>query len=125
MKIIAGVHQPDSGTILHNGAAVRFPTPQDALRAGITLIHQEPLSFPDLSVAENVLFAHGLPRRFPGRVDWGRCIGRSGVSCLRSLGVSDRPEGSGCGGCRSRTSKMVELAAAAGGGCEGAWLIWS
>jgi len=34
-------------------------TVHDAQRAGITLIHQEPISFPDLSVAENLVLGRG------------------------------------------------------------------
>lgn len=54
-KIIAGVHRPTRGTITLNGALVEVPNPITAQALGITLIHQEPLSFPDLSVAENLV----------------------------------------------------------------------
>jgi rhamnose transport system ATP-binding protein len=54
-KIIAGVHRPTTGTILVNGREVEVPSPHAAQDLGITLIHQEPISFPDLSVAENLV----------------------------------------------------------------------
>ncbi len=113
MKIIAGVHRPDTGRIVLNGSRVSFPTPQDALRAGITLIHQEPLSFPDLSVAENVLFAHGLPTTFPGRVDWAAMHGRV-EALFASLGVSIDPRRR-MRGMSVADQQMVELAAALAG----------
>ena len=47
-KILAGVHRPTRGTITLNGEAVEIQNPLAAQRLGITLIHQEPLSFPDL-----------------------------------------------------------------------------
>ncbi|HVY50146.1 MAG TPA: sugar ABC transporter ATP-binding protein [Devosia sp.] len=54
-KILAGVHRPSRGTLALNGEPVEIHTPIAAQRLGITLIHQEPISFPDLSVAENLV----------------------------------------------------------------------
>jgi rhamnose transport system ATP-binding protein len=58
VRILAGVAQPDSGTIVLDGSPVAFRSPRDALDAGICLVSQEPTLVPSLSVAENVL----LPR---------------------------------------------------------------
>ena len=55
-KILAGVHRPSRGTLSLNGRPVDISSPIVAQGLGITLIHQEPISFPDLSVAENVAF---------------------------------------------------------------------
>ena len=54
-KILAGVHRPTRGSVALNGEIVEIQNPLAAQRLGITLIHQEPLSFPDLSVAENLV----------------------------------------------------------------------
>jgi rhamnose transport system ATP-binding protein len=54
-KILAGVHRPTRGNIVLNGAPIEVSNPIVAQRLGITLIHQEPISFPDLSVAENLV----------------------------------------------------------------------
>jgi rhamnose transport system ATP-binding protein len=54
VKILAGVHHPDSGELLVEGAPVTFSGPADAKAAGIAIIYQEPTLFPDLSVAENI-----------------------------------------------------------------------
>ena len=54
-KIVAGVHRPTRGSLKLNGKVVEVPSPIVAQRLGITLIHQEPISFPDLSVAENLV----------------------------------------------------------------------
>jgi rhamnose transport system ATP-binding protein len=54
VKMLAGVHQPDTGTLRVNGADVVFHGPADAKAAGIAVIYQEPTLFPDLSVAENI-----------------------------------------------------------------------
>jgi len=53
-RIVEGVHQPDAGEVLVDGAPVRLRAPSEAHAAGIRVIHQEPDIFPDLSVAENL-----------------------------------------------------------------------
>jgi rhamnose transport system ATP-binding protein len=68
VKILSGLHQPDSGKILKNGIETAIVSSADARRQGIAVIHQHPAIFPDLSVAENV-FVGRQPRRM-GRVDW-------------------------------------------------------
>ena len=54
VKMLAGVHRPDTGTLRIGGADVDFAGPADAKAAGIAVIYQEPTLFPDLSVAENI-----------------------------------------------------------------------
>ena len=54
VKILAGVYQPDSGTLLVDGQEVTLHGPAAARAAGIAVIYQEPALFPDLSVAENM-----------------------------------------------------------------------
>src|SRR5207245_6759299 len=54
VKILAGVHQPDSGRIELDGSEVPIHGPAHARELGAAVIHQEPRLFPDLSVAENV-----------------------------------------------------------------------
>ncbi len=57
-KIIAGVEQPDEGTIVWDGAPVTFRAASDAARAGIAIVLQELSLIPDLSVAENIFLTH-------------------------------------------------------------------
>ncbi|MEQ1945506.1 sugar ABC transporter ATP-binding protein [Mesorhizobium sp. VNQ89] len=68
-KIIAGVHRPTRGTLSLNGQPVEIANPLAAQKLGITLIHQEPISFPDLSVAENLVLGRGDDGWF-SRVPW-------------------------------------------------------
>ncbi|MCX5516403.1 D-xylose ABC transporter ATP-binding protein [Kaistia algarum] len=85
-KILAGVHRPSRGTINLGGAPVEISSPIDAQRLGITLIHQEPISFPDLSVAENLVIgqAGGSPLK---RVRWSE-LAENGRRLMALLGVS-------------------------------------
>ena len=76
VKILAGVHVPDAGSIVLDGVATRIPNPAAAHALGIAVVHQEPRLFPDLSVAENVYLA-SPPRGRAGTISWGEMRRRS------------------------------------------------
>ena len=54
MNILGGVYRATSGRILIDGQEVNIRTPQDAEGYGIGFIHQEPLMFNYMTVAENI-----------------------------------------------------------------------
>jgi ribose transport system ATP-binding protein len=54
MKILAGIHQPDSGAIQIDGETVQLRAPRDAARRGIAIIHQELELIDTLDVGANV-----------------------------------------------------------------------
>src|SRR5919107_576546 len=64
IKTLAGAHNADSGEILMNGAHVDLTDPLEAEQRGIVTVSQELNLFPELSVAENLLFGH-YPKRGP------------------------------------------------------------
>ncbi len=64
MKILAGAHQPDVGTIEADGAAVTFADPRSAREHGVSTIFQEFTLLPERTVADNV-FLGREPRRGP------------------------------------------------------------
>jgi rhamnose transport system ATP-binding protein len=68
VKILGGVHQPDSGRLLADGHDVVLSGPAGARDLGIAVIYQEPTLFPDLTVAENV-FIGRQPVRAGRRID--------------------------------------------------------
>jgi ribose transport system ATP-binding protein len=65
MKVAAGIHRPDAGTVSIDGHAPRDPA--DAIRLGLSLVRQELIQAQDLDVGSNVMLGHE-PRRF-GLVD--------------------------------------------------------
>ncbi|MFJ6700275.1 sugar ABC transporter ATP-binding protein [Streptomyces sp. NPDC091272] len=92
IKILAGVHRPDAGSVLLDGDPVVLHGPKDARDAGIAVIYQEPTLFPDLSVAENI-FMGRQPRRSLGRIDH-RAVNSAAATLFARLGVDldpDRP----------------------------------
>ncbi|MDQ3813302.1 MAG: sugar ABC transporter ATP-binding protein [Armatimonadota bacterium] len=58
MKIVAGVHPPDTGTILLDGQPVTISSPRRARELGIALVPQEPALCLNLTVAENLILGH-------------------------------------------------------------------
>ena len=55
MKVLSGFIHRDAGEILLDGKPVEFKTPAEAIRAGIGMLHQDPLDFPPLCVLDNFL----------------------------------------------------------------------
>jgi ribose transport system ATP-binding protein len=62
MKVLAGAHQPDAGTVAIDGEERVFRHPVEAQAAGVAIIYQEFNLLPERSVAENV-FVGREPRR--------------------------------------------------------------
>ena len=55
MKILYGMQRPDSGEILVNGKEVNFKTPNDAIDAGIGMVHQHFMLADNFTVLENII----------------------------------------------------------------------
>ena len=101
VKMLAGVHRPDTGELRVGGRETVFHGPLDARRHGVAVIHQHPTLFPDLDVAENIFMGRHPRDRF-GRVDWrrmarevGQLLGALGVRInvrtpVRALSVADQ-----------------------------------
>ncbi|MGC4808447.1 sugar ABC transporter ATP-binding protein [Micromonospora sp. DT233] len=90
IKVLAGVHRPDSGRIQWRGEPVEFSDPQAAMRAGIATIYQELDLVDDLSVAENAFLGH--EPRVAGFVRRGR-LARRTREILSRLGHGEIPPG--------------------------------
>ncbi len=85
MKIFAGVHQPDAGTVEFEGQNVSFTHPLQAMQAGLVTVFQEFTLLPERSVAQNV-FLGREPRR-NGFVSTKTMIDKT-ASLLEDLGVA-------------------------------------
>src|SRR5438477_2669984 len=75
MNVLAGLVQPDEGTMQVAGIQYLPSTPLDARARGIALIHQELSLFPHLSVAENIMMGME-PARF-GMLDQKKLAART------------------------------------------------
>jgi len=109
MKVLAGVHQPDSGTILIGGEEVAFHHPDHAQRAGVAIIYQEFNLLPDRSVAQNVFLG-----REPGNmltVDTAEMERRT-EELLDSIGAHEIAAWQAVGGMSTASQQAVEIAKA-------------
>ena len=69
VKILCGVYQPDSGSILLNNKQQSISDPSISLSLGISAIHQESVMFDELTVTENIFIGNHLTKS-NGLVDW-------------------------------------------------------
>ncbi|HET6212011.1 MAG TPA: ABC transporter ATP-binding protein, partial [Micromonosporaceae bacterium] len=97
MKILYGMQRPDEGEILVNGVQVRFHSPQQAIQAGIGMVHQHFMLADNLTVLENVVLGAekllGIGDRARSRVkeiseQYG--LGVEADALMEDLGVGDR-----------------------------------
>ena len=94
IKVLTGAEQRDAGTVELAGTPIEAHDTAAAQRLGIWAVHQEVMTLPNLTVAENLLMG-ALPRRF-GLVD-RREMSRLAQSSLQQIGLDldvDRPLGS-------------------------------
>jgi len=89
VKILAGVHPPDEGALVVNGREAVLSGPADARDAGIAIIYQEPILFPDLTVEENIFV--GRQPLGPGRRIDRRAMRQHVLEVFRRLGVGLDP----------------------------------
>jgi len=72
MKIVAGVHKPDGGTLEISGDLKEFTSPKESLDAGVSMIYQELALAEDLTVAENIFLGEEPAGLLPFMVDHAR-----------------------------------------------------
>jgi simple sugar transport system ATP-binding protein len=77
MKCLSGYQSIDRGTVKVDGRTMSFASPAEAIQAGIGMLHQDPLDFPQMNVLENFLLAFDR-RMIPNQ--------RRGRSMLREFG---------------------------------------
>ncbi|MGN6493989.1 MAG: sugar ABC transporter ATP-binding protein [Agriterribacter sp.] len=87
MKILIGMLRPDAGTISLNGREVSFHSVHDAIKAGFSMIHQELLPFPELTVAENIFMGRQPVKGFAGWIDHRRLY-NDARALMERLGVT-------------------------------------
>ncbi len=87
MRILEGEHQPDTGTVTRDRAPVMLTGAADAHAFGIRIIHQEPETVAELTVAENV-FLGDFKQTGGLFVDW-RDLEQRTLELARQFGVED------------------------------------
>jgi ABC-type sugar transport system ATPase subunit len=90
IKVIAGVHLPDRGTLLIRGELKTFRDYADARKAGVGVVYQELSLLPELTVAENISMGT-WPTKRGGLIDWGE-TGKRCERVLQNIGVDIQPD---------------------------------
>jgi ABC-type uncharacterized transport system ATPase subunit len=110
MNILYGLAAPDEGEILLDGTTVDIEGPNDAIRRGISMVHQHFMLVPVLSVADNILLGDE-PMANPILLDR-----RAASRQIRELGKSfgweidpDKPVGSLSVGWQQRVEILKAL----------------
>ena len=109
VKLLSGLYRPDQGEIILDDVPTELTSPLDAFQRGISVVHQHPGLFGDLSVAENVFVGH-MPRDKFRRLDHAAMQGRAaelldvvGLDCDPSVPLNRL---------RSSEQQLVEIARA-------------
>src|SRR6478672_1272170 len=89
MRILAGMYGPDSGRMEVNGRDVTGWSTNDAIAAGVGMVHQHFMLVPTLTVAENIT----LGRELTSGLQLDRARAEKEVTELsRATGLLVRPE---------------------------------
>src|SRR5579871_6012755 len=111
IKIIAGAHAADAGSLWIQDRLVERNDPQIARTLGIAVIYQQPALFPDLTVAENI--ALGLePGGLWRNIRW-RHRRRRAAELLARIGAHIDPDAE-AGSLSMPEQQLVEIARALG-----------
>ncbi len=86
IKILAGLAQPDRGSVMIDGSLVEIATPHRATELGMNFIHQELAFVPGMNVLQNIMLGVPKATRF-GMIDW-RAIAREVEPIARRVGIS-------------------------------------
>ena len=77
VKILAGVHQPDEGSIQIHDKTCAFDKPEQALAAGVSMIYQDLDLAEHLTVAENVFLGNEPAGILPFTVNYKAMVDRT------------------------------------------------
>jgi ABC-type sugar transport system ATPase subunit len=113
-RILAGIHPVDGGRVMVFGRPAAFTGPEQAIAAGVAIVHQELAFCENLSVAENLCLG-SLPAKalFVSRRD----MRRRATEMLAAIGASIDVERL-VGGLSTGQQQMLQIAAAVGRGAR-------
>jgi simple sugar transport system ATP-binding protein len=106
VKVLTGVHRPDSGEVLLQGKPIKPDSPLMAQKLGISTVYQEVNLCPNLSVAENI-FIGKQPRKW-GSIDW-KTMNRQAKEIMKRFNVTV-DGGQSLSSCSIAVQQMVAIA---------------
>ena len=109
IKVLAGAHQPDAGTISWRGEEISLSGPQAALSRGIATIYQELDLVPGLSVADNIFLGREHSRLGISRP---AAANKAAAALLTRLGHPEIRPTAEVGSLSAASQQMVSMARA-------------
>jgi ABC-type sugar transport system ATPase subunit len=89
IKIISGVYRPDSGRIIFNGNEVSVFNPVEAIRMGISTVHQELRMVEAISVAENIYLGRPVESStIFGKFIYWKKMNQDAQEYIHSMGIN-------------------------------------
>jgi len=86
MNMLYGLYHPDEGEILVNGQVVKMDSPNEAIAAGIGMVHQHFMLIPVMTVTENIMLGVEETRGLLSRIPMlGRLSRRAAAARIREL----------------------------------------
>ena len=86
MNILTGLHKPDAGEILIDGVIKQFDSPKEAEKFGLSFIHQEMNTWPEMTVVENLFLGNEIKNAI-GWID-NKKMRALALGTFRELGVT-------------------------------------
>lgn len=86
MNILTGLHKPDAGEILIDGVIKQFDSPKEAEKFGLSFIHQEMNTWPEMTVVENLFLGNEIKNAI-GWID-NKKMRALAIETFRELGVT-------------------------------------
>lgn len=85
MNILTGLHKKDSGEVLINNEERLYANPKEAEENGVSFIHQEMITWPDMTVLENMF----MGKEIRNRMGWvqTREMEKKAESVFSELGI--------------------------------------
>jgi ribose transport system ATP-binding protein len=109
IKVLAGAHQPDAGSITWQGETVSLGSPQAALSLGIATIYQELDLVPGLTVADNIFLGRERSRFGIARP---AAANKAAAALLTRLGHPEIRPTAEVGSLSAASQQMVSMARA-------------
>ena len=115
MKVLAGIHPPDAGSMTIEGQSYAPRGPSDARANGIMMVNQELAIAPHLTVAANIMLG---AEPSVGPILQHQAINRRAEVALTELGRPDIPLNTPAGELGIAEQQLLEIARALAVGCR-------
>lgn len=91
MKVLTGIYKADTGETVLKGKSVSINDPREALQLGISMIHQELNSIPEMTVSENIFIGREPKFGLLPVVNY-RELKRKTLSLFKEIGIEINPD---------------------------------